>query len=96
MTDTDFTIPTLTVPLPETFLARNVWFRVARSGSRWIVEAEDRNGMLFDVRFDRYTGVVKFSTKTGATEMLDRYGYRPGDIFWALPEKLVDHVKAAA
>lgn len=94
--DNNFAIPTLSVGLPDSFLSRNVWFRVGKQGSRWTIEAEDRNGYLFDVRFDGYTGVIKFSTKTGAIQMLDRYGYAPGDTFWAVPQKMVDHSKAAA
>jgi hypothetical protein len=77
----------LSISLPSTWLARDVWLRIAKSGSRWVIESEDRNGMILDVRLSGYTGVVRFVTKAAATDHLAKCGYQPGDKVFAEPSK---------
>lgn len=74
--------PRFSIDMPATFLDRDVTIRVARSGSRWILEAEDRNGQLFDLCFPNYTGTVNFTTKSGAVEFFAREGGLIGDRYF--------------
>lgn len=81
--------PRLSVVLPSTYVARNVRLRIGKDGSRWIVEAEDGATQLHDVRFDGFTGRVRFATKKAAEQMLRNHGHAPGDLFWAVPSSAV-------
>lgn len=82
-------VPRLTVELPSTYVARNVRLRIGKDGSRWIVEAEDGATQLHDVRFDGFTGRVRFATKRAAEEMLERHGHGVGALIWATPAPAV-------
>lgn len=77
--------PSLSVVLPDTYLPRNVTLRTGRDGSRWIAEAEDINGQLFDVTFAGLTGRVRCATKAATVAMIERHGGTVGGKVWATP-----------
>lgn len=69
----------ITVPLPPTYLLRDVTLRVERQGSRWVIFGVDGVGNAWPAVFDGFTGSVKFATKAGATEFLANHDAAPGD-----------------
>lgn len=77
--------PRLSVVLPSTYLARDVTLRIGKDGSRWIIEAEDAHGQLYDVQLDGFTGPrVRFATQRAAATMLEQHGSTVGSRFWAV------------
>lgn len=69
----------ITVPLPRSYLVRDVTLRIERRGSRWAIVGVDGVGNAWPAVFDGFTGSVKFATKAGATEFLAAHGAAPGD-----------------
>jgi len=78
----------ITVPLPPTYLGRDVTLQVERQrprGGRWLIVGVDGVGNAWPVEFDGFTGSVKFATKAGGIEMLAAHGGQIGDRVFALP-----------
>lgn len=64
------------IPLPPTYMARDVTLQVERTrrGGRWQIVGLDGVGNAWPCEFDGYTGAVKFATRAGALEMLEAHG----------------------
>lgn len=69
------------VPLPPTYMARDVTLQVerVRPGGRWVIVGQDGVGNAWPVEFDGFTGNVRFATRGGALEMLEAHGGKLGD-----------------
>lgn len=69
----------VTIPLPPTYLLRDVTLRIERRGWRWVIVGVDGVGNAWPAAFDGYTGVVRFATKAAAAEFLAKHDAAPGD-----------------